>query len=263
MNDMTMNAQLARRDGHTDRRSEDGGVDETDSHARCRRLLARHSDQDGIVLLRSMVTSEFIGEICLVSAFGSQSAILLHMVSQIDRHLPVIFLQTGKLFPETLDYQEQIVDRLGLTDVREIRPNDKLVEQYDEKGDLWSREADVCCVIRKVMPLDNALKDFGAWITGRKRFQGGARADLPTIEFVGDKFKINPLAAWSAEKADAYIEAHDLPCHPLFRHGYLSIGCQPCTAPSSGRDGDRSGRWPNQKKTECGIHLKPSYAKDF
>jgi len=212
-------------------------------------------------VLRDLLCRVFPRRVALVSSFGTESAVLLHLVSEIDKAAPVIFLDTGKLFPETLHYRDTLVGRLGLQDVRSVRPNERALALADPAGLLWESDPDVCCWQRKVEPLDEALAGFPAWITGRKRFQGGLRAVLPLIEREGDRVKVNALAPWSAEQLRRYIDEHDLPRHPLEAQGYRSIGCAPCTRPTAPGQDPRDGRWAGRNKTECGIHTaQPSGA---
>lgn len=194
------------------------------------------------------------GRIALVSSFGAESAVLLHMLSEIDRSVPVLFLDTGLLFAQTLDYRKQLAERLGLSDVRDLRPAFRDLATIDPGGVLWKTDTDACCTLRKVVPLDRALEGFDAWITGRKRFQSASRAQLPVIEASGSKTKINPLANWTQHDLEAYAQRHDLPQHPLVRFGYPSIGCWPCTRPVDAGEDQRSGRWADSEKVECGIH---------
>jgi phosphoadenosine phosphosulfate reductase len=216
-------------------------------------------EPDAEDLLREMLT-EYRGRIALVSSFGAESAVVLHMVSEIDKAVPVIFLDTGKLFAETLRYRDLLVQRLGLTDLRTARPEPARIAQIDPSGTLWRSDPDVCCWQRKVEPLDEALAGFAAWITGRKRYQGGIRRNLPLVESGSDgRVKINPLAGWSARDIARYFAAHDLPRHPLQAHGYSSIGCTSCTRPTRPGEEARAGRWDGSEKNECGIHL-PRFA---
>ena len=195
------------------------------------------------------------GKLAVVSSFGTESAVLLKHVADVDRSLPVLFLDTGWLFPETLAYRDTLVARLGLTDVRTIRPENSAVAEQDPDADLWSRNPDACCNLRKVAPLAAELSGFDAWINGRKRFQGGNRSALPLVEVEGSRLKFNPLAQVSpAELAAAFGEA-GLPRHPLERHGFTSVGCMPCTSASAPGEGPRAGRWRGRGKTECGIHI--------
>lgn len=208
-------------------------------------------------LLRSMLLDRFPGRIALVSSFGVESAVLLHMVAAIERATPVIFLDTGKLFAETLGYREILAARLGLLDIRIARPEPERLATIDPGGDLWRSDPDSCCWQRKIEPLDAALAGFAAWITGRKRFQGGARGALDPVEQEPDgRVKVNPLAEWSEGDIAAYFARHDLPPHPLAARGFRSIGCAPCTRPVRAGEDARAGRWAGHAKTECGIHLR-------
>lgn len=197
----------------------------------------------------------FPGRLALVSSFGAEAAILLHMVSRIDPALPVIFLDTGKLFGETRRYRDTLVRRLGLRDVRTIEPDARRIAEADPNGTLWRSNPDRCCALRKVEPLARALAPFAAWINGRKRAHGALRATLPPVEEADGKVKLNPLADWSAADVAAYFAAHDLPHHPLEEDGYTSIGCMPCTDRTAPGEDPRAGRWRGRSKTECGIHL--------
>jgi len=202
----------------------------------------------------------FGDQIALVSSFGSESAVLLHMAAEIDRDIPVLFLDTGMQFGQTLDYRKQLADRLGLTNVNDLRPAFKDLAAHDPSGTLWKTDTDACCNLRKVVPLDTALEGFDAWITGRKRFQASTRAGLPVVESAGRLVKVNPLANWTKSDLDAYVAEHDLPPHPLVAQGFPSIGCWPCTKPVEKGGDERSGRWAGSEKTECGIHT-PSAAE--
>ncbi len=208
--------------------------------------------------LMAAMMGEFDGRIALVSSFGTEAAVLLHMVSEIDRNLPIIFLDTQKLFGETLRYRDTLVDMLGLTEVRTIRPDPERVKALDPNGMLFSKRPNLCCQIRKVEPLDRALAEVDAWITGRKRYQGRRRAVLPVIEASEGRIKINPLASWSKELLDEYFAEHKLPHHPLEEDGYLSIGCMPCTDRVAPGEDMRAGRWRGKDKDECGIHETPA-----
>jgi phosphoadenosine phosphosulfate reductase len=217
-------------------------------------LQADLRDAHPEVILRTAV--ELFGDrLALVSSFGAESAVLLHMVSRIDPAIPVLFLDTGMLFGQTLDYRRQLATRLGLTDVRDLRPRFEDIAVTDPGADLWKTDTDACCHIRKVLPLDLALADFDAWITGRKRFQGGARLRLPVVESAEGKVKFNPLANWTRTELEAYASHHDLPAHPLVAAGFPSIGCWPCTSPVDEGGDSRSGRWAGSQKKECGIHM--------
>ncbi|MGB1548029.1 MAG: phosphoadenylyl-sulfate reductase [Alphaproteobacteria bacterium] len=217
-------------------------------------LDAAYGHLDGAELLRVMIEREFPGKIALASSFGAEAGILLSMVAEIDPNTPVLFLDTLKLFDETLRYKNELVERLGLMNLRVLRPDATELAAEDPDETLWSRDYDGCCDLRKVRPLDRALADYEAWITGRKRFHGDTRATLPTIEVEGGKIKINPLARWTASEVAAAFKAKDLPQHPLTAQGYLSIGCTTCTRRVNPDEAVRAGRWTESDKTECGIH---------
>ena len=218
-------------------------------------LAADYGELDAIALLDTMIRRAFAGRIALVSSFGAEAAVLLDLVARIDRQTPVIFIDTGKLFPETLAYRDRLVEHCGLGDVRTIGPEASRVAMQDPDGTLWSRDPDACCAMRKVVPLDDALAGFDAWMSGRKRFHGAARAALETVESDGERVKINPLAHWTGADIKRYMTRHDLPRHPLAAKGYASLGCQTCTRRIAAGETVRAGRWQGIEKTECGIHL--------
>lgn len=225
-------------------------------------LEDRSKNASSADLLRMMIEEVFPGRIALVSSFGAESAILLHMISGIDRHLPVLFVDSGKLFGETLRYRDRLVETLRLTAVQSIAPLAEKIAGNDADGMLFNRNPDACCYWRKVEPLERALKPYKAWISGRKRYHGGARAGLQRIDAIDRRIRISPLADWSRADIDAYFAAHALPRHPLEADGFLSIGCMPCTERVAPDSSDiRSGRWSGRDKTECGIHLPLSEAR--
>lgn len=193
--------------------------------------------------------------IAAVSSFGADSAVLLHMISRVDARLPVLFLDTGKHFGETLHYRDRLVEDLGLTDLRIVAPRADLLTELDPDGNLHKTDTDACCEIRKVEPMARAVSPFGAWFTGRKRHQSATRSEMPVFEAVGRRVRINPLARWTTADQAAYMRANGLRENPLVAYGYLSIGCFPCTQPVKPGEDARSGRWAGQAKTECGIHL--------
>ena len=166
-----------------------------------------------------------------------------------------MFIDTKKLFPATLRYRDQLVDRFALSDVRTLTPNDDERLSEDPTGALWLRDTNACCDLRKVRPLARALAGFDAWISGRKRFQASTRSDIPMVEADGPRVKINPLADWDPGDLIGHVRRHDLPPHPLVADGYPSIGCMPCTTPVAEGEDPRSGRWRGQEKVECGIHI--------
>jgi phosphoadenosine phosphosulfate reductase len=192
--------------------------------------------------------------LALVSSFGTESAALLKVMADVDAAIPVIFLDTGWLFEETLAYRDTLIATLGLADVRSIKPAEEALSRDDPDRELWFSDPDACCRIRKVEPLARALKPFGAWINGRKRFQGGLRAAIPVVEDDGIRLKFNPFANVSREQIEAIYASANLPPHPLAAMGYRSVGCMPCTSRTSADEDTRAGRWRGRPKTECGIH---------
>ena len=206
------------------------------------------------------VLDAFAGRIALVSSFGSEAAVLLHMLSRIDPTAPVLFLDTGHQFGQTLDYRNRLAAEFHLSDVRDLRPAYADLATVDPHADLYKTDTDACCAMRKVAPLDLALKDFDAWMTGRKRFHGGSRLHLPVVEASQGKVKVNPLVNWDKAALNAYAAEHRLPAHPLVEFGYASVGCWPCTKPTETGGDIRSGRWAGSEKTECGIHTSSTAA---
>lgn len=220
------------------------------------RSFSSHAEEMSTrLLLEDAIHGFFRNDIALVSSFGAEAAVLLHLVAQIDRNVPVIFLDTGKLFGETLRYRDALIARLRLTDVRNIEPDATALALHDPDGMLFQRDANACCRLRKIEPLERALGGFSAWINGRKRFQGGLRNDIAVVEESAGRIKFNPLASWSQREIDSYFSAYDLPHHPLEADGFRSIGCMPCSSPVAASEDARAGRWRGQGKTECGIHL--------
>ena len=216
-------------------------------------LNARLRDAEPQAIIAAAI-ERFGDKVALVSSFGAESAVLLHMAAQIDPNITVLFLDTGMLFGQTLDYRKQLAARLGLTDVRDLRPQFQDLALTDPAADLWKSDTNACCNIRKVLPLNRALRGIDGWITGRKRFHGGDRLRLQVVEQGEGQVKFNPLANWSKAQIEAYAAEHDLPAHPLVAFGYPSIGCWPCTRPVEDGEDVRAGRWAGSQKTECGIH---------
>ena len=225
-------------------------------------------------MLAAVLGEGLAGRIAVVSSFGAESAVLLHLIASADPSVPVLFLETGKHFPETLAYRDELAARLGLTDLRSLTPDPDLLAGRDGTGLRWSYDPDGCCEIRKVQPLASALGAFDASFTGRKGFQSATRAGLATFEIdtsdAAGRLKINPLANWSSDQIDSYFAASGLPVHPLVAQGYPSIGCSPCTTHVEQGEDPRSGRWKGWDKTECGIHadgadseLPPGYDPAF
>ncbi len=218
-------------------------------------LEERYGGRPPMEIIEQAVTRSFAGEIAAVSSFGADSAVLLHMIAEVDRSVPVVFLDTGKHFGETLDYRDALVADLGLTDLRIVTPEQSALDRDDLDGKLHLSNVEACCAIRKVEPMARGVAPFRAWFTGRKRFQAATRQALPAFEAVGPRVRINPLASWTAADLGDYMRAHDLRENPLVAYGYLSIGCFPCTQAVKPGEDARSGRWAGQAKTECGIHL--------
>lgn len=219
-------------------------------------LNARYRHHAASAVLRHALSDPQVGRIALVSSFGAESVVLLHMLAVIDRTAPVLFIDTRMLFPETLDYQRQVADRLGLTDLRIIQARPEDLARQDPAGDLHGSNPDACCTLRKTQPLERALDGFDAWITGRKRFQAGTRAALEFFEAdIDGRLKVNPLAHWDKADVQDYMINNRLPRHPLVARGYPSIGCAPCTSPVKPGEDERAGRWRGAAKEECGIHF--------
>jgi phosphoadenosine phosphosulfate reductase len=228
--------------------------DQTDQPTLAARLDAELRHAHPITILEAAVEN-FGDRLAMVSSFGAESVVLLHMISKIKPDIPVLFLDTGMLFGQTLDYRKQLAAKLGLTDVRDLRPAYQDLAVVDPEAKLWQTDTDACCNVRKVIPLDKALGEFAGWITGRKRFQATSRMALPVVEPADHQIKFNPLANWTKADLDAYAAEHDLPAHPLVAQGYPSIGCWPCTQPVEEGQDARAGRWAGSQKTECGIHV--------
>lgn len=224
--------------------------------------LSPQTIEDSLEGLSDAAMIEKAVEVCgdrlaLVSSFGTESAVLLHMAAVVDADIPIIFLDTGKLFAPTYGYQQKLTEHLGLKNVLTVRPEAAAVEDEDSMSNLWRDDPDRCCAVRKVWPLARALEGFDAWITGRKKFQTTDRARAKQTEIQDGRVVLSPLLQWEKADLDAYFITHGLPRHPLEEMGYPSVGCFTCTADVQKGDGQRSGRWQGQAKTECGIH-RPS-----
>ena len=228
-----------------------------DAALRAGALSARHVRGDAIDL-PGLLADPALGRVALVSSFGAESAVLLHLVLSAAPETEVLFLDTGKHFPETLAYRDRLAAHLGIARLTVLRPEAAALRQADPFGALHGTDPDACCALRKTGPLQGALAGFDSWITGRKRAQSPSRAALPPVEAEGARVKLNPLAAWSAGEVASYLDRHALPRHPLVASGYPSIGCAPCTAPCAPGEDPRAGRWHGRAKTECGIHFGPS-----
>jgi phosphoadenosine phosphosulfate reductase len=218
------------------------------------RLNNMFRGRDTVEMLEVVLRENMLGDAAIISSFGAESSVLLHLIASIDPTVPVLFLETGKHFPETLAYRDMLVEKIGIKDLRNLTPDAGLLAQKDESGLRWSYDPDGCCEIRKVLPLKAALAGFDAQFTGRKAFQSATRNALPRFEIEDGRLKVNPLADWDRARLDAYMAEHDLPPHPLVEQGYLSIGCAPCTSKVQPGEDPRAGRWRGWEKVECGIH---------
>lgn len=231
-------------------------ADTSEIDARVAELNDRYRHHAAVAVLERALKDPAVGNVSLVSSFGAESVVLLHMVSVIAPGTPVLFIDTQMLFPETLEYQRTLADKLKLTDIRSIVAADAALALDDPDGTLHQFSTDACCALRKTVPLENALREFDAWITGRKRYQGSTRADINFFEVeTPTRIKINPLAMWGREDLEEYMVENRLPRHPLVAKGYPSIGCAPCTSPVKPGEDPRAGRWRGAAKTECGIHF--------
>lgn len=227
-----------------------------DLDAKVAALNHRYRHHSATAVLERAFHDPEVGNLALVSSFGAESVVLLHLVSVIAPGTPVLFVDTQMLFPETLDYQRELADKLNLTDIRLIRADRRDTAFEDPDGTLHQFNTDSCCNLRKVVPLERALHGFDGWVTGRKRFQASTRAALQFFENEeGKRIKVNPLAHWGREDLEDYMVNNRLPRHPLVAKGYPSIGCAPCTSPVAEGEDPRSGRWRGQAKVECGIHF--------
>lgn len=223
---------------------------------RVRALNESYRHHSATAVLERALHDPEVGNLALVSSFGAESVVLLHLVSVVAPGTPVIFIDTQMLFPETLEYQRELAEKLNLTDLRTIRADRRDTDFEDPDGTLHQFNTDACCALRKVVPLERALKGFDGWITGRKRYQAGTRAALEFFENEDDKrLKVNPLAHWGREDIEEYMVNNRLPRHPLVARGYPSIGCAPCTSPVKEGEDPRAGRWRGSQKQECGIHF--------
>ncbi|TPE61769.1 phosphoadenylyl-sulfate reductase [Sandaracinobacter neustonicus] len=226
-------------------------------HAADAPALSARYGADSARALADALTDPAFGDVAVVSSFGAESAVLLHMVSQIRRDVPVLFVETGWLFPETLRYAEDLSAHLRLSDVRWLHPDQATLDAKDPKRLRWSYDPDGCCEIRKVEPLDRGLQPFNLWVSGRKSHQNRARAQLSLFETQDKRLKLNPLHDWTNDKLRDYAATHQLPPHPLVADGYPSIGCSPCTSRVQPGEDPRAGRWRGWDKSECGIHKAP------
>jgi phosphoadenosine phosphosulfate reductase len=222
---------------------------------RVARLNAELRGKSAQEIIRA-ASREFGRKITYVSSFGAESAAMLSLIAEADPGMPIVFIDTGMHFHQTLQYRDTLRNFLKLTDIRNVLPVAEEVKAADPKGGLNKTDPDACCEVRKVRPLEPALKGFEAWITGRKRFHGGGRTNLPVVEYSEGRFKVNPLVEWTHEDVESYFDSRQLPRHPMVAEGYPSIGCWPCTVRPEDPNDIRSGRWVGFKKEECGLHLE-------
>lgn len=236
------------------------------------RLESMYGDMESRLLLKTVLHQEFEKQVALFSSFGADSALLISLVAEIDPSTPVLFLDTEKHFEETIEYVEALKKHFGLTDLRILKPDPNIVKNIDSNGTLWSTQPNRCCWMRKVEPLNRAVKEMGltALITGRKRYQTHERGDMTYFQIDEDGvFRINPLAYWTREEIRAAFAAGNFPVHPLVAKGYKSIGCEPCTLPVAEGQDERDGRWAHtmnlygEKKNECGLHLDKSVTSEW
>jgi phosphoadenosine phosphosulfate reductase len=219
-------------------------------------ILEAYAGLEGRELIRT-ISRDYKGRTALLSSFGAESSVLLHMVSEIDPNLPVVFLDTEKLFPETIAYRNRLVSDLGLKNIKIFHPSKEDLAEQDPDGNLHASVPDQCCNIRKTVPMERAFANYDVMISGRKRFHGAGRTNLKFVSIDGDRLKVEPLAGFTAFDLQSYMVNHQLPSHPLKLEGYRSIGCMPpqCTSPGGTDDNPREGRWMGNDKTECGIHF--------
>lgn len=227
--------------------------------SRVQGLNARYRHHGAIAVLEHALRDRECGRLALVSSFGAESVVLLHLLSVVAPHTPVLFIDTQMLFSETLAYHKTLADQLYLTDLRTVRPDPNRVALSDPHGTLHQSDPDACCALRKAAVLNAALAGFDGWITGRKRYQGASRREVEFFEADDEqRIKINPLAHWGRDDVEEYLVNNRLPRHPLVAQGYPSIGCAPCTSPVNSGEDQRAGRWRGTQKTECGIHFGPA-----
>ena len=217
-------------------------------------LNARFDGIDTLEMLETVFAENILGETAVVSSFGTESAVLLHLVATADPTVPVVFVDTLKMFPETLAYRDTLIEAFAIANSWTVAPDPAAIAAQDDKGLRWSYDPDGCCAIRKVEPLARAKDGLDSWISGRKAFQSSTRQNIARFEVEDGRLKVNPLGDWIKRDLDAYFEEHNLPRHPLEAHGYPSIGCQPCTSKVLPGEDPRAGRWRGWDKVECGIH---------
>ncbi|HJT22135.1 MAG TPA: phosphoadenylyl-sulfate reductase [Nitrospira sp.] len=198
-------------------------------------------------------------KVVLACSFGAEDVVLVDMVHRIDPSVPLLYLDTDFLFPETYTTRDRIVQQYGLKpaqvlQVKSLLTPQKQAQQFGEA--LWARDPDRCCELRKLEPLTRALKDYDAWITGIRREQSPTRAHAKVVEWDArfQLVKLNPLARWTWSDVWTYIKVYEVPYNELHDRNYPSIGCTHCTSSVAPGEDPRAGRWKNQAKTECGLH---------
>jgi phosphoadenosine phosphosulfate reductase len=218
-------------------------------------LNARFAGVDTMTMLRALFSEGLLGRTAVVSSFGTESAVLLDLVARADPSVPVVFVDTLKMFPETLAYRDTLVSTLGIENSWTVEPDPVVLAARDGTDLRWSYDPDGCCEIRKVEPLKRAKAGLDSWISGRKAFQSQTRQNIARFEVEDGRLKVNPLGDWVKADLEAYFAEHDLPRHPLEADGYPSVGCQPCTSKVLPGEDPRAGRWRGWEKVECGIHV--------
>ena len=237
-------------------------VGPTYSQADADALNARFVGIDTLAMLKTLFAENILGTTAVVSSFGTESAVLLHLVAAADQSVPVVFVDTLKMFPETLAYRDTLISAFGIETSTTVEPDAAVLAAKDDKGLRWSYDPDGCCDIRKVEPLARAKYGLDSWISGRKAFQSSTRQNIARFEVEDGRLKVNPLGDWVKADLDAYFAEHDLPRHPLEAEGYPSIGCQPCTSKVLPGEDPRAGRWRGWEKVECGIHTPGTPGED-
>jgi len=214
--------------------------------------LFEHATPEEIL---AWTTSRFAPDTVLTMSFQHEGVVIAHMLRGIAPETPILFIDTGYHFPETLAYRDELVARFGfpIQNLTSVMPRAEFIAKYGD--DLYNRDPDLCCKINKVEPMQLALRGVRAWINGRRRDQAVTRTKMPIIERLqGGIVKTNPLANWTSRDTYRYLTEHEIPTHPLFEQGYTSIGCAPCTRPVLAGEDERAGRWAGKGKTECGLH---------
>lgn len=206
----------------------------------------------------------------LGTSFQGAGLVMMHLAKEAGLSFPVFTLDTGLLFPETIELKARLEDFYGWK-IESLQPDLTLEQQAEAQGPaLWNRDPDLCCTMRKVLPLQTKLRELDCWITGLRRSQSESRAGIGIIELYAldqktgsEIVKLNPMAGWSREAIWRYIEQHKIPHNPLHDQGYQSIGCMTCTRKTGDGESERAGRWTGFKKVECGIHTFMSKKVDF